>query len=87
MVGTKIFPAPKLQTKSWWFFYFKKEVYLVKVAFASEILDFFRLRRGTFLNCIFDFVPLKQYLNLFTVYYQKYEDIYNVSSAEKTKIL
>ena len=65
-------------------FCFKNEVLSVKVEFASEILDFIPLRRGTFIKSISDFVPWKQCLNVFTVYDQKYNEIHEVSSSAGT---
>ena len=37
----KFLPAPKAPVKSWRFFHLENEVYLVKIAFASENLDKF----------------------------------------------
>ena len=54
--------------KSWRFFHLENEVYLVKIAFASENFEKFSPPAGYFLYSIFDFVPEKQYLHLLTRY-------------------
>ena len=48
LVGRKILPAPKVPVKSWRFFHLENEVYLVKIAFASENLENFSPRAGYF---------------------------------------
>ena len=53
--------------KSWrFFFHLENEVYLVKNAFASEDLEKFSPQAEFFLYIIFDFVPQKKYLYIFT---------------------
>ena len=44
----KILPAPKAPVKSWRFFHLENEVYLVKIAFASENLEKFSPPAGYF---------------------------------------
>ena len=48
LVGRKILPAPKAPVKSWRFFHLGNEVYLVKIAFASENLENFSPPAGYF---------------------------------------
>ena len=44
----KILPAPKVPVKTWRFFHLENEVYLVKIAFASENLKKFSPPAGYF---------------------------------------
>ena len=59
LLGRKILPEPNALVKSWRFFHLENEVYLVKIAFASENLKKFSCPVGYLLYSIFDFVPQK----------------------------
>ena len=48
IIVRKFLPAPKAPVKSWRFFHLENEVYLVKIAFASENLEKFSPPAGYF---------------------------------------